>query len=87
MSALKTFEMSSSEHYLAALLYSIEKTAITSWHRLCKLKGRRLKANRKLKEKKMSKHNQVMAVRAFGLSTMAAVTFGWIAIIKMAFIG
>lgn len=44
-------------------------------------------ANRKEKEKKMSKTNQVMAVRAFGISTMLAVTFGWVAIIKMAFIG
>lgn len=35
----------------------------------------------------MSKTNQVMAVRVFGISTMVAVTFGWIAIIKIAFIG
>jgi hypothetical protein len=35
----------------------------------------------------MSKHNQVMAVRAFGISTMAAVALGWIVIIKMIFIG
>lgn len=35
----------------------------------------------------MSKKSKVMAVRVFGLSTMVAVNAGWIAIIKIAFIG
>lgn len=35
----------------------------------------------------MSKKSKVMALRVFGISTIVAVTAGWVAIIKMAFIG
>jgi hypothetical protein len=69
------------------LILSIEKNCdyilVSALHR----ERLKLIANRKEREKKMSKKNKVMAVKVFGISTMVAVTFGWVAIIKMAFIG
>lgn len=51
------------------------------------IKRLELDNGQKKKGKKMSKKSKVMAVRVFGISTMVGVNAGWIAIIKMAFIG